>query len=300
MTHRLATALLTGGFMTAGICAPAMAQVRASELASVSQTIDGTVMTVEYSRPRARGRDSLFGGVVYWGEVWTPGANWATTFEVNKEVEVNGHPVAAGKYSLWMVVQPDEWTIVLDPNARQFHLDHPDSTASQVRFPVTPQEAPFMEVLTMWFPETASSGTTLATQWGTTYVDFDVTVAPSRPMTLAAESADHYLGSYTMKWNPPPGEEAAAGGGPPPTTVEIYYQDDMLRARAAPAPPWFSDLVLIEVADDWFNPGLLDEDGELYDLMTGLTLEFVMEDGRAQGFDLRWITDEVMASAERQ
>jgi hypothetical protein len=41
-----------------------VAQVRASESALVAQTIDGTRFTVEYSRPRARSRDSLFGKIV--------------------------------------------------------------------------------------------------------------------------------------------------------------------------------------------------------------------------------------------
>jgi hypothetical protein len=35
------------------------AQIRASELASVSQTVDGTTTIVNYSRPRARGRRGL-------------------------------------------------------------------------------------------------------------------------------------------------------------------------------------------------------------------------------------------------
>ncbi|MEP6509570.1 MAG: DUF2911 domain-containing protein, partial [Gemmatimonadales bacterium] len=62
---------------------PLVAQVRASEIGVMSQMIDGTKITVEYSRPRSRGRDSLFGTkAVHWDEVWTPGANWATTFDV--------------------------------------------------------------------------------------------------------------------------------------------------------------------------------------------------------------------------
>jgi hypothetical protein len=82
------------GIMT--LPAPGAAQIRASELGTVSQTIDGTTIAIEYSRPRARGRDSLFGGVVHWGEHWTPGANWATTFDVNHDIEVNGKPVPVG------------------------------------------------------------------------------------------------------------------------------------------------------------------------------------------------------------
>ena len=38
----------------------------------------------------ARGRDSLFGKVVTWGEHWTPGANWATTIDVDHDIRLNG------------------------------------------------------------------------------------------------------------------------------------------------------------------------------------------------------------------
>ena len=56
-----------------------------------------------------------------WGHLWTPGANWATTFEFSKDVELNGHPVPKGKYSVWMSPQPDLWEVFLNPNDRIFH-----------------------------------------------------------------------------------------------------------------------------------------------------------------------------------
>ena len=69
------------------------AQIRASELATVSQVIDGTRISIEYSRPRARGRQNVFGGEVKWQEVWTPGANFATTLELSKGLKIDGHAV---------------------------------------------------------------------------------------------------------------------------------------------------------------------------------------------------------------
>ncbi len=270
----------------------ARAQVRASELGMSSQTVDGTTITVHYSRPRARGRSPLFGGVVHWGEHWTPGANWATTFETNQDIKVNGRDVPAGKYSLWMVVQPDEWTVYLDPNPRIFHTDVPDSTDQQIRFTVTPETSEhFLETMTMWFPEVSAASTVLATHWGNTYVPLTITVEPSRPITLAAEKAQPYLGSYHIAWTLPDGAEQEA-------TYEIYYQDGMMQGRQQPAPAWFRHMILIEIADDWFWPGLM-EDGELFDVMSGLTLEFALSEGKATGFEVRWQDDELVAVAER-
>src|SRR5207253_2946033 len=108
----LAAALLTF------IAVDAHAQIRASEMSTFSQMIDGTKISMSYSRPRGRGRDTLFGSKkgVRWDEVWTPGANYATTFEVNRPVRIDGHAVKAGTYSVWMVVRKSgDWTMVLDP-----------------------------------------------------------------------------------------------------------------------------------------------------------------------------------------
>jgi hypothetical protein len=300
MSFRISAALTAALAATLLAPVPGAAQVRASELGTVGQTIDGTVIAIEYSRPRARGRDSLFGGVVHWGEHWTPGANWATTFEVNKDIELNGHPVAAGKYSVWMVVQPDEWIVYLDPEARAFHTDVPDSTDAQIRFAVVPEERPFLETMTMWFPYVSATGATLATQWGTTYVPIEVTVESSRPITFAEDAAKAYLGTYRFAWATDPDEEEGEADGPREADFEVYYENGSLKAKMNPAPPWFRQLVLIEIADDWFNPGILDEDGQLFDLMVGLTLEFNVESGHAKGLDLRWITDEVIGTAERK
>jgi hypothetical protein len=156
------------------------AQVRASEPASVSQTVAGTVISLEYSRPRARERDTLFGKVVHWGEVWTPGANWATTLEVSTNVKLNGTPLAKGKYSVWLVVKPkDDWVLVLDTRHRRFHMQPVDSTAEQFRLPVKPKAGPFTEVLTWSFEAVRPDGATLSMQWGTIMVPVEISVEPS-------------------------------------------------------------------------------------------------------------------------
>src|SRR5438046_2812123 len=94
---------------------PAASQVRASERGSVSQTIDGTTVEVSYGRPALRGR-TPFGGVVHWGEVWTPGANFSTTLRVSRPVRLGDQAVPAGTYSLWVVATPTAWTLYLHRN----------------------------------------------------------------------------------------------------------------------------------------------------------------------------------------
>src|SRR5690242_822682 len=84
---------------------------RRSQHGTVSQQVADTKITIEYNRPVARGRE-LFGKLVPWGRVWTPGADQATTISVSTAVKVNGQQLPAGTYSLWTVPNPDKWTVI--------------------------------------------------------------------------------------------------------------------------------------------------------------------------------------------
>src|SRR3989338_864767 len=71
---------------------------RPSQHGSVSQRSAGSVVTIEYNRPVARGR-KLFGTLVPWGEIWNPGADAATNIAFSTSVQVNGQTLEAGTYS---------------------------------------------------------------------------------------------------------------------------------------------------------------------------------------------------------
>ena len=80
--------------------------VKPSQSGSVWQEIANTSVTITYDRPVARGRE-LFGGIVPFGEIWNPGANDATAIEFSRDVTINGNALAAGKYSLWAIPDPN-------------------------------------------------------------------------------------------------------------------------------------------------------------------------------------------------
>jgi hypothetical protein len=276
------------------------AQVRASEHAVAAQTVDGTTLTVTYSRPRTRGRAAIYGKVIPWGEVWTPGANWATTLEVDKDVTINGHALAKGKYSVWMEVQPKEWTVILDPKARAFHTEHPKPDSSQVRFAVTPDNVSGPDILTWSFPEVSSAGTTLRMAWAGRSVSLAVAVSPSHPLTCPADLAERYVGDYTFLWVSRDTTEAQPDSAETRTSVwHVTYTKGMLLVDWAPPPfPEWAHLVLIKVTDNWFNPGAM-VDGQLFDVANDLIVEFAVSDGKATGFEIRSENDEVIGRATR-
>jgi hypothetical protein len=282
--------------LSLAVPAGAGAQVRASEAASVSQTVDGTKLTIEYSRPRGRARDSLFGKVVPWGLTWTPGANLATTLEVSKDVRINGHPLAKGKYSVWMVVRPESvWTLVLDPKAQRYHTEHPDSTPEQIRFPVHRAERPFAEVLTWTFPAVRADGATLAMQWGTTYVPLDIEVTPTYLLPFPAEKAAPYVGEFSWDWVGPLPDTSMK-----PMTLTVSYENGKLMGHWEPAPfPDWETFALIRIADNWFIPGFLLK-GDLWEVAREMVLEFSIKEGRATAFEVRDETDKLMATGKRK
>src|SRR5580765_508311 len=182
----------------------AQGQLLASEPAAVSQTVDGTKVTVTYSRPRARGRTGLFGTQVKWGSTWTPGANVATRLEVSKDVTIEGQQVPKGAYAVWVVVDRAQGQMRLDSDTARFHTHPPKARAGQVRFNVPREKKPFLEALTWSIPAMTSTGMTLAFQWDTVYVPVHIKVTPSYATTVTADVARRIVGRYQLHFIPMP------------------------------------------------------------------------------------------------
>ena len=121
--------LLRGG-AAATICVPAVAAaagaqaIPRSQLGSVSQTVAGTRIEIEYRRPTARGR-ALFGALVPWGRVWSPSSDSAARVTLSGPVEINGAALAAGRYSLWAIPDSTAWTVIFSGAADVFHTRYP-------------------------------------------------------------------------------------------------------------------------------------------------------------------------------
>ena len=120
----IAAAVLSVAIAT-GMPASAQDGPKPSQLGSVTQQVNQTTLTIRYSRPVARGR-ALFGELVPWGRIWTPGANDATTLTTSTEVRFNGQKLAAGTYTVWSEPQSDRWSIIFNSAHPVFHTRHAD------------------------------------------------------------------------------------------------------------------------------------------------------------------------------
>jgi hypothetical protein len=149
---------------------------RPSQLGSVTQHINETKVTLEYSRPVARGR-VLFGELVPWGKIWTPGANDATTIALTTDVKVNGEALPKGTYTVWSVPEAARWTIVFNSEHPVFHNRY-DTVAQKdvLRVQTTPRQGLHMETLAWYFPVVDGRKAELVAHWGTTVVPIEIQV----------------------------------------------------------------------------------------------------------------------------
>jgi hypothetical protein len=272
-------AVLSGTVVSLGFDARvAAAQIVASERASVAQTVDGTQITVDYSRPRLRGRTNIYGGLEKWGTVWTPGADDATAIKVTRPVTVAGLQVPAGRYSVWFVLREKEpWTLVLDPRDSLFHTEHPDSTAAQLRAPIVPFDVPNTEVLTWAFPEVTNRGATLEFRWGTKGVALPITVQPTLPFTVAAAEVAPYIGTYDFEW-----ADSTSQPRRSVFTVELR-SDQLFGVWDTPQFGTLREMQLLANGDDRFAYGWY-RDGSLWSTSLELNLRFERRDGVVTGF----------------
>src|SRR6266849_1687656 len=114
------------GFALAGFTATASAQRMASPPADTSVVIDGKHIKIDYYAPSARGR-KIMGGLVPYGEVWCTGANWATKITTDADLEMGGLKLPKGSYSIWTLPTEKEWTLIINSQTGQFHLDYKQS-----------------------------------------------------------------------------------------------------------------------------------------------------------------------------
>jgi len=271
------------------------AQFRASPFGTVSQRIDSTIITVEYYRPSVRGR-AIFGRLVKWGEVWTPGANWATTLELNREVRIEGQPLPSGKYSVWLIPaqKPDSWTVVLNRTARRFHVMRPDPKDDQLRFKVAADSASPLEMLTFSFPLVTRTGATLAFQWAGTVVPMRLDIVSSRPAIATAHPWSSYAGIYELR--------SAGDSTRRLVRYEVIDRGNGLWVRTTPdavEPGLDTEFDLLPAGRDNFHPRQY-KNGKLIGDETDLLITFHLEGVRATGFELRGIAeDKVLARATR-
>lgn len=93
------------------------------------------VMRVVYSRPHQNGR-KVFGGLQEYGDTWRMGANEATEIEFFRDVTINKKKVLKGRYTLYAIINPDKWTVIINKQTDTWGAFKYDSSKDVVRMDV--------------------------------------------------------------------------------------------------------------------------------------------------------------------
>lgn len=135
---------------------------------------DGKTIHVDYSSPRMRGR-RIFGGLVPYGEPWRAGANEATTFVIDTDVNVSGKTVPKGSYTLFALPNPDAWMLIISKDTGEWGVPYPGEQDDFARVPmkVSKLSSP-LENFTIAFDQTGGA-CTMRLEWETTRAAVEIT-----------------------------------------------------------------------------------------------------------------------------
>ncbi|MCG9791872.1 DUF2911 domain-containing protein [Flavobacterium algicola] len=116
----------------------ATAQEKKASPAEVAQgKINGAIVTINYSSPAVNER-AIWGELVPFGKVWRAGANEATTIKTDKDLIVEGNKLTAGTYSVFVIPQLHEATVIFNKVAKQWGASKYDKAEDAFRVSVKP------------------------------------------------------------------------------------------------------------------------------------------------------------------
>ncbi|MEM9895410.1 MAG: DUF2911 domain-containing protein [Bacteroidota bacterium] len=143
---------------------------RPSPPAQISNTINGKKVTIDYSRPSKKGRE-IFGSLESFGKVWRTGANETTWIEFSDTVKVEGKTVLPGKYGLYTIPEPNQWTIIINEKWDEWGAYSYKQKKDVMRAIVIPQDLD--EVVEQFTIEINETGI-VSLAWDKTLVEFKV------------------------------------------------------------------------------------------------------------------------------
>ena len=180
------------------------AQIKApqpSPTGKVMQTAGLTDITIEYSRPSAKGR-KVFGGLVPFGEMWRTGANASTKVTFSEDVMVAGNKLTKGTYALYTIPAEKQWTVIFHKNLEHWGIDDYKQEEDAFRATVAAKTAAMpTESFTISIDNLKNTSCEITLAWENTMLSIPVTLNTDDRMmtdikkTLEGPSADSYYAS---------------------------------------------------------------------------------------------------------
>lgn len=121
---------------------------------------------IDYSSPSVRDR-IIFGGLVGYNSVWQAGAHNATWIETDKDLEIEGKTLPAGKYGFFLIPRKEnEWSVIFNSRWEQHGKDDYEESEDVVRLEMRPQELEeSVESLTYELQQTGEDEGSIVFSW---------------------------------------------------------------------------------------------------------------------------------------
>tara|TARA_R110001592_G_scaffold351083_1_gene647931 strand:+ start:1002 stop:1883 length:882 start_codon:yes stop_codon:yes gene_type:complete len=172
-------------FFASSFCWAQINHPKASPFTTIEQEFGLSKITLEYSRPSAKGR-LLFGeklngksALVPYGRIWRVGANESTKITLLSDVIIDGQDLQKGKYALYAFPEKDEWQIVFHKNTTHWgdgRFDY-NSQEDALRITVIPMKTlEFQENFLISFDEINHNEISMIWKWGNTKVSIPIQV----------------------------------------------------------------------------------------------------------------------------
>ncbi len=170
----------------------AEAQIKApqpSPTSKITQQVGLTDITVEYSRPSAKGR-KVFGTLVPMGELWRTGANAATKVTFSENVKIAGNDLPKGSYAIYTIPTEKEWTVIIHKNTTHWGIDGYKQEEDAFRFTAKPSiGSNNAETFTMQVENLKNSSCEITMAWENVTVAIPVTLGTDEAMVAGIKKA---------------------------------------------------------------------------------------------------------------
>lgn len=108
----------------------------ASTRDTVNAQVGGATVWIDYGRPAKRGR-TIWGALVPHDTTWRFGANAATQFRTDKDLDIGGVTVPAGFYTLWLYPTATKSFLIVNSQTGQWGTAY-DASKDVARIPLDP------------------------------------------------------------------------------------------------------------------------------------------------------------------
>jgi hypothetical protein len=190
----MATIMVASFSLSAQIVTP-----QPSPMSTLKQKVGLTDVTVDYSRPSAKGRTIYgAGGIVPNGEIWRTGANQATKIEFSTDVMVEGKELKKGAYAILTKPDAAAWAVHFYSYTGGNFGDYVEKVPTAAVMVTPTKSSAKFETFTVNIDNITNTGAHLQLIWENTIVpikisaDSDKSIMASIDKTLAGPTGNDY------------------------------------------------------------------------------------------------------------